>query len=87
MQQKPAMIDVESCAEIFRDSSGLRILKCRICGHTCNQKGHFINHYRTHTGEKPFACPLCHYRAKLKHHLDCHLSSKHGIIKKSNVQI
>ena len=28
---------------------------------------------RTHTGEKPFACPHCDYRAGLKQSLDNHM--------------
>ncbi|KAK4324198.1 hypothetical protein Pmani_005200 [Petrolisthes manimaculis] len=51
---------------------------CTVCQKPFNHKGNFLKHYRTHTGEKPFQCPKCPYKATQKAHLTSHMLGKHG---------
>ncbi|XP_042238556.1 protein tramtrack, beta isoform-like isoform X3 [Homarus americanus] len=54
--------------------------KNRICDH-CGKVFQFSNdlrkHIRTHTGEKPYKCPYCSYRATQKVHLRGHILRRH----------
>ena len=44
---------------------------CAVCRYTTNSMSHLEKHMRTHTGEKPYACDKCTYRAALKSHMQC----------------
>jgi KRAB domain-containing zinc finger protein len=46
---------------------------CRYCSKAFRLKHTLVVHTRIHTGEKPFACPLCDYRSSQKISLDCHM--------------
>ncbi|KAK7086095.1 hypothetical protein SK128_027109 [Halocaridina rubra] len=52
-----------------------------VCDH-CGKRFQFSNdlrkHIRTHTGEKPYKCPCCTYRATQRVHLKGHLVRRHG---------
>ncbi|XP_069946189.1 protein tramtrack, beta isoform isoform X4 [Cherax quadricarinatus] len=54
--------------------------KNRVCDH-CGKVFQFSNdlrkHIRTHTGEKPYKCPYCSYRATQKVHLRGHILRRH----------
>lgn len=54
--------------------------KPRVCDH-CGKMFQFNNdlrkHIRTHTGEKPYTCPYCSYRATQKVHLRSHILRRH----------
>ncbi|XP_064093105.1 longitudinals lacking protein, isoforms H/M/V-like isoform X8 [Macrobrachium nipponense] len=59
---------------------------CSICHKPFNHKGNFKKHYRTHTGEKPFLCTKCPYRATQKAHLTAHMLGRHGLYLQSQQQ-
>ena len=47
--------------------------QCDQCEFGCKYESTYINHLRTHTGKKTFACPDCEYRATQKGHLKEHI--------------
>ncbi|XP_047740470.1 longitudinals lacking protein, isoforms H/M/V isoform X34 [Hyalella azteca] len=51
---------------------------CNICSKPARDKDNLTRHMRTHTGERPFACPHCPYRSSQKTHLKTHVNIKHG---------
>ena len=46
--------------------------RCHLCDFAGNKKQDLERHLRSHTGERPFACNHCPYRATQKHHLTGH---------------
>ena len=57
---------------------GIRKYKCEECSELLQTQQVLDNHMRTHTGEKPFACPHCDYRAAVKGNVSKHIKSIHG---------
>lgn len=49
---------------------------CCYCQMEFYHKHDYLRHLRTHTGEKPYSCPHCPYRATRKTHLDAHLKRR-----------
>lgn len=56
----------------------LNILLCGKCSKGYINKRSLLRHMKSCSGlEKPFACDLCDYRAKLKHHIKDHIHNVH----------
>lgn len=55
---------------------GEEVDHCDQCGKEFtgkNRRNNLVRHVKTHTGEKPFHCPACPYRATRKEHMIRHL--------------
>lgn len=52
-------------------------LNCPVCYRAFFTKSDMLRHYRIHTGEKPFICPFCPYRANQKPNVSRHIKSRH----------
>lgn len=62
-------------------------LKCPICGHPFTCMASLVYHARTHTGRKPYLCPLkdCEFKTTTKGNLKAHLLClKHTYVKISS---
>ncbi|XP_066964663.1 longitudinals lacking protein, isoforms H/M/V-like isoform X9 [Macrobrachium rosenbergii] len=54
-----------------------QIFPCNICGKPFNRAYNLKNHLLVHTGEKPFTCMFCPYRAALKGNVTKHMQARH----------
>lgn len=54
--------------------------ECEFCGKLFYNKNDFDNHMRTHTGEKPFHCITCGFKAATKEVLNSHKEQEHRAI-------
>ena len=58
------------------------VLVCPVCGKTAqgrNRRQNMDNHMLTHTGERPFQCTLCTYRASQQGNLKRHVRTVHKL--------
>lgn len=61
--------------------AAVAMVMCCVCGRMFrgrNRHQNLSTHMRIHTGETPFPCPHCPYRAKRKAHLQMHLERIHS---------
>lgn len=52
---------------------------CHVCGRCLSRKHNMVDHMRLHTGERPYACPSCRYRATQRSNLKKHVKNMHGL--------
>ncbi|KAF2363558.1 Zinc finger C2H2-type, partial [Trinorchestia longiramus] len=50
---------------------------CPVCAKEIFNKADFRRHYMVHTGERPYPCSHCPYRARQLYNLRSHVSNKH----------
>lgn len=50
---------------------------CDICGKSFHLISDMKRHYMTHTGEKPFECPVCTYKSIRKADIIRHMKTRH----------
>jgi len=51
---------------------------CLVCGKTFGQPYNLKRHVLTHTGDRPFQCPRCDYKASQNVHLEKHIRRIHN---------
>ncbi|OQR72571.1 zinc finger protein-like [Tropilaelaps mercedesae] len=51
--------------------------RCFLCRYVSNKRLHMIDHVRTHTGAKPFACIVCGKRFRTKSMITWHVRNVH----------
>lgn len=57
--------------------AGVSNKSCPYCGKSFLRLWHLQRHLRSHTGERPFPCSLCSYRATHRSNLQRHMGSVH----------
>lgn len=70
----------------FGEGHESRGLICPVCGkefNSRNRRQDLQRHLLSHTGERPFACPFCPYRATLKGNLKKHIQGLHAQLLKA----
>ncbi|NXS23610.1 ZN282 protein, partial [Mystacornis crossleyi] len=45
---------------------------CTECGKSFIRRDHLLKHWRVHTGETPYQCPVCGKHFRYKESLNCH---------------
>ncbi|KAG7159473.1 ras-responsive element-binding protein 1-like isoform X3 [Homarus americanus] len=58
-------------------SSAPQKQKCPFCQRKFPWSSSLVRHIRTHTGQKPYLCPVCHFPFTTKSNCDRHLLRKH----------
>lgn len=66
-------------SHVFHKHSKVRNHKCtdQGCEKTFKTRTQLLVHMRSHSGEKPFQCPDCHYKSTTRGNMRLHLTNKH----------
>ncbi|KAK3868625.1 hypothetical protein Pcinc_026012 [Petrolisthes cinctipes] len=54
-------------------------VSCLVCGRGFGRLEDLRRHVRTHTGEKPYTCPMCTFRAAVMSSVYRHMRTVHNI--------
>ncbi|OXA52251.1 Zinc finger and BTB domain-containing protein 7A [Folsomia candida] len=54
------------------------LIQCKMCQKILKRRGKFIQHLRTHTGEKPFQCEFCPASFSRKDNMNVHVAKHHS---------
>ena len=76
---KPNYTNSEQNYQLNKDSHKFsygNFASCSICGYKSNKKD-LVKHFRKHSGEKPFFCNFCNYRASQSSNLNTHIRKHH----------
>ncbi|XP_068240486.1 longitudinals lacking protein, isoforms H/M/V-like isoform X22 [Palaemon carinicauda] len=60
-------------------------LECVVCGRGFGRLEDLRRHMRTHTGEKPYLCPYCSFRAAVKSSVYRHMRTVHNVDTRSTL--
>ncbi|MCL4145593.1 UNVERIFIED_CONTAM: hypothetical protein GTU68_016157 [Idotea baltica] len=61
--------------------------QCQFCPKSFVDTWHLKRHLRCHTGEKPYGCPICPYKASQSGNVKLHLKHTHKIPFRTDMQI
>ncbi|XP_076059118.1 uncharacterized protein LOC143035883 isoform X2 [Oratosquilla oratoria] len=74
LTQDPSHVSFDA---LLVDVGGKKCYSCSYCGKTFDERWMVKRHERIHTGERPYACPLCSYRSAQKYDVTKHLGTVH----------
>lgn len=64
------------CEGVLRPDKSYKFICC-VCDYHSYYNQNMVRHFRKHTGEKPFKCPLCEYKSNDPSNLKFHMRIKH----------
>lgn len=69
------MFHCQNCSGVVRSDDCKYV--CFGCDYQTKHKHHLVRHIRRHTGNKPYKCPHCHYKATSRDYVLTHIKFKH----------